>query len=474
MRARLAAAISVVTIAALGGSFFALHQRTGSDLQGRIDSNLKEQFGEFQQESSKSVSSPRQLERASRSFIASQRYHPESRIFLIEVTGGRDVTNEKRVVEREVERESTGLENGEGGEGGERSASLIDAPDGLANVSTEAAGRLRVYSHPILAGGKRLGTFRVADPRAPIEGAQSALRNTFLIVGAVALLVSIFVAGWLATLITRPLRRMARVASDVDAGDLTHRIGDVRSSDEVRLLAQSFDHMLDRLEGAFRRQREFVSDASHELRTPLTVLRGQTELLRGVGDDPVERRRVIGMLLRELDQMSRLVTDMLALARAEAGELVRIQTVSLGDFLEDLERDLPLLGARDFRVQGVRDGTLDADPERLRQIFRNLVQNAVGHTQAGDRITVSGAAGDGRIEFSVDDTGPGIPPDRLGRIFDRFYRVDEARDRDHGGSGLGLPIARAIVEAHGGRMWAESPPGGGARIRFELPGFRPV
>jgi two-component system OmpR family sensor kinase len=460
MRARLAAAIALVTIAALGGSFFALHQRTGSDLQGRIDSNLREQYAEFQQELPGGISSGRQLERSARSFIASQRYHPESRIFLIEVAGGRNVTNERRVIEPEVKRE------------GAEQSNLLDAPDGLANVSTEEASRLRVYSQPILAGGRRLGTFRVADPRAPIERAQSALRNTFLVVGAVALLVSLIVAGWLATLITRPIRRVASVASDVDAGDLTHRIGDVRSSDEVRLLAESFDHMLDRLEGAFQRQREFVSDASHELRTPLTVLRGQTELLGRIGNDPEERRRVVGMLLRELDQMNRLIEDMLALARAEAGELVRPQTILLGEFLEDLERDLPLLGARDFRVERIPDGTLEADPERLTQVFRNLAQNAVDHTGTGERITVSGTVRGGSIEFCVADTGPGIPPDRLERIFDRFHRVDEARDRDHGGSGLGLAIARAIVEAHGGRIWAESPLGEGAQIHFELPGFR--
>jgi two-component system OmpR family sensor kinase len=462
MRARLAAAISLVTIAALGGSFFALHQRTGSDLQGRIDSNLREQYAEFRQELPRGISSAGQLERAARSFIASQRYRPESRIFLVEVAGGRNVTNERQVVEPEVKREAA-----------ERSTSLLDAPEGLANVSTAEASRLRVYSQPILAGGRRLGTFRVADPRAPIERAQSALRNTFLVVGAVALLVSLIVAGWLATLITRPIRRVASVASDVDAGDLTHRIGDVRSSDEVRLLAESFDRMLDRLEGAFQRQREFVSDASHELRTPLTVLRGQTELLKRVGNDPEERRRVVDMLLRELDQMNRLVEDMLALARAEAGELVRPQTLVLGEFMEDLERDLPLLGVRDFHVEPIPDGTLEADAERLTQLFRNLAQNAVDHTATGDRITVSGTVRGASIEFCVADTGPGIPADRLERIFDRFHRVDEARDRDHGGSGLGLAIARAIVEAHGGRIWAESPPGTGARIYFRLPGFRP-
>ena len=268
-------------------------------------------------------------------------------------------------------------------EAGEQTASLIDAPPGITDVSTEEAGRLRVYSRPITYNGRRLGTFRVADPRAPIDSAQSALRNTFLLVGAIALLFSIVIAAWLATLITRPLRRIASVASDVDAGDLSHRIGDMESSDEVHVLAESFDHMLNRLEGAFRRQREFLSDASHELRTPLTVVRGQTELLRRVGEDPEERRRVVDMLLREIDQMNRLVDDMLSLARAEAGELVRPQAVDLAEFLEDLERDLPLLGDRDFRVEGVRQGTLQADPERLSQVFRNLVSNAVRHTGAG-------------------------------------------------------------------------------------------
>jgi two-component system OmpR family sensor kinase len=461
MRTRLAAAIALVAIAALGGSFFALHQRTGSDLQGRIDSNLREQYAEFQQELPRGISTGAQLERAARSFIASQRYHPESRIFLVQVAGGHTVTNEHRVVAQELRRAHS-----------DAGVGLLHAPDGLANVSTAAASRLRVYSEPIVANGRRLGTFRVADPRAPIERAQSALLHTFLFVGAVALLASLVVAAWLATLITRPIRKVASVASDVDAGDLTHRIGDVRGSAEVQQLAESFDHMLDRLEGAFERQRQFVSDASHELRTPLTVLRGQTELLAQVSDDPEERQRVLGMLLRELDQMNKLVEDMLSLARAETGELVRPRLIVLSELIEDLERDLPLLGDRDYRVRRTPDGMLEADPERLTQVFRNLVRNAVDHTGPGDRITVSAVAHGASIEFCVADTGPGIPSQQLERIFDRFHRVDEARDRDHGGSGLGLAIARAIVEAHGGRIWADSPPGAGAFIHFALPGFR--
>jgi two-component system, OmpR family, sensor kinase len=465
MRSRLAAAIALVTLAALAGSFFALHQRTGSDLERRIDANLREQFVEFQHNGFKATDTPAEVAHKVRAFIASQRYNPESQIILIAVNDGPLVTNEKEVVAKEVERRDAEA-------GRERGASLLDAPEGFADVSTEEAGRLRVYSRPIDKGGRRLALFRAADPRESITRAQSALRNTFLLVGAVALVLAGLVAAWLATLITRPLRRIASVASGVGGGDLSDRIGPVRSSDEVEVLADSFDHMLDRLEAAFRRQREFVSDASHELRTPLTVLRGQTELLRRLGDDPEERRRVTETLLRELDQTNRLVSDMLALAQAESGELVRPRAVDLDEYLQDLERDLPLLGDREYRLEGTHRGTLEADPERLTQVFRNLVRNAVRHTGRGDRVTLSAEARDGRIEFAVADDGPGIPTDQLERVFDRFHRTDEARDRDHGGSGLGLPIARAIVEAHGGRIWAESPPRGGARIRFELPRYR--
>jgi two-component system OmpR family sensor kinase len=468
LRARLALAISLISVAVVGGSFVAIHQGTGSELERRIDSDLKEQAAEFRQGLTE-VSTPADLERAAKKYVASQQYHPESRIFVVTVRGGKTVTNQQDVISREELLEKA--ERTEGG-GEETDRTLLDAPDGSANVPTEDAGNLRVLSRPILEGGQRIGTFRVADPRLPIERAQAGLRYTFLVVGVVALVVSFAVAFWVASLITRPLRRMARVATEVDAGDLTHRIGNVGTSDEVSMLADSFDHMLDRLEAAFKRQREFVSDASHELRTPLTVLRGQIELLARGGVEASQREETTQTLLRELDRMNRLVDDMLMLARAEAGEMVERRAVDLGDFLEDLERDLPLFGDRDYRVQGTRSGTLSVDPDRLSQVFRNLVRNAVGHTKRGDRITVSTTTSDGRIRFAVSDSGPGIPEQQLERIFDRFYRTDAGRDRDRGGSGLGLPIARAIVEAHGGSIKADRSPEGGAAITFELPGYR--
>ena len=230
--------------------------------------------------------------------------------------------------------------------------------------------------------------------------------------------------------------------------------------------------MLDRLERAFKRQRDFVSDASHELRTPLAVLRAQVELLDRETDE-VRRHEGTTTLVRRLDELDRLVADMLTLASADAGQLVEPRPIDLDDFFEDLRRDLPLFGERDYQLQAAT-GTLEADPDRLTQVLRNLVRNAVAHTQDGDRVTVLARAQNGHLQINVSDTGPGIPPDELEHIFERFHRLDTSRSRDHGGSGLGLAIARAITEAHGGHIYAESTPGQGATFHLELPGYRPA
>ena len=162
---------------------------------------------------------------------------------------------------------------------------------------------------------------------------------------------------------------------------------------------------------------------------------------------------------------------MLTLASAEAGRLVQLRPIDLSDFFEDVRRDLPLFGERAFHLEPLA-GTLEADPDRLTQVLRNVVRNAVAHTKPGGRVAVIARARDGRITIAVSDDGPGIPREQLERVFERFHRVDEARARERGGTGLGLAIARAIVEAHGGRIWAESTPGAGTTFTLELPGYQ--
>ena len=170
--------------------------------------------------------------------------------------------------------------------------------------------------------------------------------------------------------------------------------------------------------------------------------------------------------------MERLTDDMLTLAKAERGGLIQRRRVPIDDFVEDLRRDLPLLGPRRYTVNTSIHGDLQADPDRLAQVLRNLVTNAVRHTSPDGHVEVSITSGDGTALFAVRDDGVGIEPEQLGRIFDRFHRTDEGRSRAEGGSGLGLAIAKAIVEAHGGSIAAESRPGAGATVRFTVPGFR--
>jgi signal transduction histidine kinase len=469
LRAQLALAIALITALAVGLSFVAVYRGTGARLVDEIDKELATQVGEWDQLTRRTgLSTPQAVENAGRRFIAAQGYHPASRVFIIEVSGGRPVTNHPQILERELERTR---HDDEQREQGELVGGLIDAPEGLATVPIVGAGRMRVLTRTITDHGRQVGTLHVADPLRSVEDAQASLLRTFTLVGGLALLLAVAAGVWIATLIARPLRRMAGVAAAVNAGDLSLRAGSLGGRGDVGVLAGAFDRMLERLERAFQRQRDFVSDASHELGTPLAVLRAQVELLDRETDDG-RRHEATMTLLRRLDEIDRLVGDMLTLAGAEAGRLIESRPIDLADFFEDLRRDLPLFGDRDFRVEPV-DGVLEADPDRLTQVLRNLVRNAVAHTAPSDRIAVVATRRDGALEIAVSDSGPGIPRENLELVFERFYRTDQSRSRDSGGTGLGLPIARAIVDAHGGRIWADSEDGRGTTIRLELPGYHP-
>ena len=305
--------------------------------------------------------------------------------------------------------------------------------------------------------------------------AQHGVARAFILAGALALGAALMASYLIGARVSRPLRRMAAIAARVDAGELEPRIHEAGGpGDEVRVLADAFNHMLDRLSAAFAGQRAFVADASHELRTPLTVIRGQLEVLGAQPDPPIEEvRRVERLVQAEVSRITRLVDDLLLLAKSEERQFLHVEPIDLRPYIEDLWDGMSLTAERRFELSPIPAGVLRADPDRLAQALRNLARNAIEHTASPDglvRLDVAAIAGD-RVRFVVADDGPGIAPDQRELIFDRFHRTDTARDRASGGAGLGLAIVRAIVLAHSGRVVAGEQPGGGARVALELPGF---
>ena len=322
---------------------------------------------------------------------------------------------------------------------------------------------------------------REGDEVSPIEDAQSDVEKTFFLLGGVSLVAALLAGYLVAARASSPLRRFAATAAEVDAGAMGPRLDPGPGAPaELVTLAEAFNHMLERLDRAFDQQRRFVSDASHELRSPLTAIRGQIEVLaRSEQPSAEEVRRVEGVALAEMGRVERMVEDLLSLARLDEGAEPAPQPLAAAEFLADLAARTPA----QTEVGELATGTLRADPDLLARVVRNLLDNAHRHAgrvvlssraSGGEAAIAGGVGGRGRLLVAVDDDGPGIPPAERERVFDRFHRSEPARERASGGSGLGLAIARAIAAAHGGRVWVEGSPLGGARVAFELPGFEPA
>ncbi len=321
---------------------------------------------------------------------------------------------------------------------------------------------------------------------------------------ALALLVGVPLVGQA----LRPLTRMTRTAQAIADGDLSQRVNLPHSGDEIGELSTSFDEMIDRIQAAFAaqqeseaRMRQFVADASHELRTPLTSLRGFTDvLLRGAKDDPATAEHVLRAMQRESERMSRLVHDLLTLARLDAGRQLNYQPFDLVALVgEAVDQARILAGERmvTMRTDGGGPLSLVADQDKIKQVLLILLDNALKYGKQGPdgwvQVQVS-RSGD-LAQLQVIDNGRGISSEDLPHIFERFYRADKTRSRSDqtnqmaavgaastsgvlkamnaGGSGLGLPIALAIVQAHGGSIWAQSQLGQGTQFTIRLPRQRP-
>lgn len=467
LRGRLTASIVAILFLALAATFAAVYRGTGSDLRSGIDSDLTRDAQSLSQHlSNPPPVGPAMLKRRADRLLRTQPFGPAARVVSVTIPGAGVATNQPELLGFGHEGEKAAETQRE-----ERdSVHLLTSQPGFRTVPVEDTGDVRLLTQPVSVSGRAVATLRIGEPLEPVDRALDGLGRTFLIVGAIALLLGAVASYLLAARTARPLRRMAKVAEDVDAGELSHRMELPPAHDEVRRLAESFNHMLGRLEDAFSRERSFVADASHELRTPLTVIRGQLEVLaREEHPSPEDVGRVADQVNSAVARMQRLVDDLLLLARADTGFVLRTESTPLRPYLEAQLDGFRAAADRDFTLGPVPPVSVEIDPEKVGQVVWNLLSNAVDHTRAGGMVSLSARARPGWISIAVDDDGPGIPVSERELIFDRFHRTDSSRSRRAGGSGLGLAIARALVEAHGGRIQAGSSPRGGAHIEFDLP-----
>jgi signal transduction histidine kinase len=343
-------------------------------------------------------------------------------------------------------------------------------------VSTET-GRLLVHSKPVLDQGQVGGVLQVARSLVEYDQALNTLRG-LLLSGSLLATLTTFGLGWgFAGAALHPINRITQTAQAIGAErDFDRRVSHSGPNDEVGRLTTTFNAMLTELQSAYQHleqslhsQRRFVADASHELRTPLTTIRGNLGLLER--EPPIraeDRVAVIADTVEECDRLTRLINNLLVLARADSGLTLRTEQIPIQPLIEDLCRQARLLASeRTIRCENVLDAGLVGDRDALKQVLLILLDNAIKYTPPHGVITIATAAGEGRVAIHIRDTGPGIPPAALPHIFERFYRVDPARTS--AGAGLGLAIAKELVEAQGGAISVESQWGKGSQFTLTLP-----
>ncbi|GAB7386757.1 HAMP domain-containing sensor histidine kinase [Bacillaceae bacterium] len=344
--------------------------------------------------------------------------------------------------------------------------------------------KVRVYSVPLVVDHTFVGLLQVGSSLRNIETVLNEFRF-ILIVAAFVTVVAAGSTGWfMAGKSLQPIHRLIRETSAIQAGDdLGKRLSLKGPKDEIYVLAKTINSMLARLEEAYRKlsalydaQKRFVADASHELRTPLTSIRGNVELLKKIGEkDPPLSQEILDDIVEELERVSRLIRDLLVLARADAGYVMEKDWVSLREILADVARSAQFLPRKaEFRMAEPsrhEDDFVYANADYLKQLLLILLENAFKYTPDGFvtlQVGKEEKPGEGKWLFiRVEDTGIGISAEEQGKIFDRFYRADRARSRT--GTGLGLAMAKWIVEQHGGRIEVESEPGRGSAFTVYLP-----
>ena len=338
---------------------------------------------------------------------------------------------------------------------------------------------LRVHSVPLTVAEQVVGIVQVGTSLAQVDQTQRQLLGILVAGSVVAIVLSAGLGALLARSALQPIDEITQTALSISrTEDLKQRLEVKEPADEISRLAQTFNEMLARLETLFHTQQRFIADVSHELRTPLTIIQGNLDLLqRKVVDDPESHNDMLAATADEVSRMSRLVADLLLLARVDAGVRLEMRPVELDTLLLEVYRQATVMSSGvEIRLGHEDQAVVLGDADRLRQLFLNLVDNALKYTPDGGEVALSLYNEGGWVRVTVEDTGIGIPPadlqpapNGLPSIFERFYRADPARTRGKGGTGLGLSIAHWITEAHGGEISVESTLGEGSTFAVRLP-----
>jgi signal transduction histidine kinase len=328
---------------------------------------------------------------------------------------------------------------------------------------------------PLTEEGKVIGI--LVPVHAPFEGNQRELEFinrtnlTLLYSALIGTVIALLLGIFLSRTLTRPIRELTRATHAISEGDLTQQVS-IRSRDELGELSKAFNKMSAELLRSVNARKQMTADIAHELRTPLSLILGHAEAVHdGVLPPTKENFEIIR---EEAERLEHLVDDLRTLSLADAGELsISLQPTEPGRLLQEVA-SLYQIPTQKKNIKLELDiasllPALEIDPGRMTQVLTNILDNALRHTPENGQITLSAKQVNDKVDLTIKDSGPGLSPEDLGRIFDRFYRADASRQREDGGSGLGLAIAKSIVQAHNGQLSAESNAGRGLKVKISLP-----
>jgi heavy metal sensor kinase len=342
------------------------------------------------------------------------------------------------------------------------------------DVTTGDGQPVRLYSRALTQEGRIFGIIQVGTSLAQVQTTLHEVVTELLFLAPVILLLGALVSSWLAARAFLPINRLIWTAREIKAGDLHQRVAVPRAQDEVRALALTLNEMIEHLEHTFQRQRRFVADASHELRTPVTVIRSKTDMALLQIIPPEDYLGIFQAIHAEAERLSALISDLLALARADEGQVrLEQEEVRFDQLVQVVAATTEVLAVErqvSIHVQVSEPVIVLGDEARLMQVVLNLLENALLYNHTGGEVFLSVDNWQTHVVLAVRDTGIGIAPEHQPHLFDRFYRVDAARTQTRGGnSGLGLSIVDWVVKAHGGSVTVESQVGKGSTFIVTLP-----